>query len=278
MKIQNLWQDNRSELRLIIPDTAWNTLQGYVKATSGEISGFFDVEYDMELKALKVGTIYPLLDQVASGADVEISEDAIQSFMLDHIKAGHDQMPRGWWHSHANLEVFFSGTDENTINKLNNDSYIVALVVNKTEHAYSKVSFIKPFPVQVEDLTIEIDGLSADLPDVSEDVKSKVKVRQYKNYSLYDPKTKSYNYGTSDKKKGFSKMLPKSKLEALVKIETLQLERVWDNTTSQFTYQDPLTYELWYDYWGCVTYADYKSLNLYPITGKTDDLGNRWDY
>lgn len=127
------------EFQLVIPLESYKKIISYaIAADNIEITGFADVEFNKEKNEFVVGEVY-LLEQNAGGADVHIEEEDIQKFNFEMVKAGKEQMPRVWWHSHVDMQAFFSGTDEGTLKELQNDTYIIALVVNKRAEMKAKM-------------------------------------------------------------------------------------------------------------------------------------------
>lgn len=244
---------------LLIPLKSWIKIMAYVDAVDTEITGFFDVEYNPEDNQLEVGEVF-LIEQTASGGDVEMDEDAISQFMVEMIKKGKEQMPRGWWHSHVNMNVFWSGTDETTITKdFTNDTYTVSLVVNKKRECKAVVMIWDTVPadhilaitgaiesvVRIDDLPVRIKYESNTIPAaIQKEVDSKVK-----------SKSNKFDFNWSGKKnKSLSTMLwlPKSTDAALEKIDEYQLIHEYNTDVKEWIWRNPKTDTLWVDHWGAM--------------------------
>lgn len=65
-------------------------------------------------------TDYCLLEQTVSSTDFDISETAITKFLMQKINDPDIHEWRGWWHSHHNMGLFWSSTDNQQFNKLLN--------------------------------------------------------------------------------------------------------------------------------------------------------------
>lgn len=127
-----------NNLQLNVPLQAYQKLIAYAQACQGEVSGFADVVFDPLKNAFRMTDVY-LLEQEATAAHVELDEESVAKFNLELAKKGRDQLPQVWWHSHADMETFFSGIDEGTLRELQNDTFIIAVVVNKKGHIKAKM-------------------------------------------------------------------------------------------------------------------------------------------
>lgn len=129
-------------MKLIIPKQNYIKMVRYTHAVEGEISGLADVEWDEKKENLLVGNIY-LLRQKATTGTVELLEEAVHKFMFELIKQGVMRTPRLWWHSHYDFQPFFSGVDEDTIDKLQTDSFTVAICINREGKMEAKVKLVE---------------------------------------------------------------------------------------------------------------------------------------
>lgn len=266
-----------SKPTLYIPADKWQKLMAYVDLVDTEITGFFDVEYDADKSRFEVGEVY-LIEQEAQAAHVEMEEEDLSKFMVSHIKAGHDQMPRGWWHSHVNMQAFFSGTDDNTINNtFIGDSFTVSLVVNKSRNY--KCSLViwtdDPYglykaPHRIDDVSVLVGQQEYVIPkllrdEVAKKVKTKVYAPTYP--TTWNETDKRWGKKTEEKAKEttkttgiISKALPKNKMEALIKIDELELIRVFDPDLKEIVYKESATGDLWLDINDVVDFSDYSVL------------------
>lgn len=163
------------ELKVNIPLDYYRRIMAYVDLVDTEITGFAECDFDETTKMFNIGKVH-LLDQEASGASVEMSEEKIADFTLQMINEGQTQLPRCWWHSHVNMNVFFSGTDETAIENLKNETFVLALVVNKKREMKADVMMWKPFPYRWVDLEVLIDYASYEIPEeLKKEVEEKVK-------------------------------------------------------------------------------------------------------
>lgn len=144
-------------LKVIMSKEAKKKIMDYVIACDTEITGFFDVDFDRERNVFVIENIYPLLEQEGSGAEVEMSAAGIETFNLALMDQGVTQLPRGWWHSHVNMGVFFSGTDREAMEDLTNETFNVSIVANKNKEMRCDVNLYRPMRHTFENVTIEVE-------------------------------------------------------------------------------------------------------------------------
>lgn len=71
---------------------------------------------------------------------------------------------RFWWHSHANMDVFWSATDRETIKDIAQGGWCIASVFNKRSEVRTAVCLSQPLPLFIDEVTLEIHSeLSEDL-------------------------------------------------------------------------------------------------------------------
>jgi hypothetical protein len=167
------------KLQLILPIATYQRMMQYVDVADTEITGFADVEYDVDRHALIAGSVY-LLEQEATGADCEMSEETISNFTVECVKSGMTQLPRLWWHSHVNMGAFFSGTDDQAMIDLENGSFSVALVLNKKREMLCTLNIYNPVMIRIDNVPIAIQYTTDEVPDeIINEVAAKVKTKVY---------------------------------------------------------------------------------------------------
>lgn len=274
-------------LKLIIPLATYRKIMAYVTLCDLEISGFCEVEYVEARNAFVAGEVY-LLKQEVTGSATHMDEETVSAFNLERIKAGANQLPRLWWHSHVNMEAFFSSIDEETLKDLQNDSFIVALVANKRKAMKAKcylynetttrvmgIEFETAKQMEIDPLPISIDWEYERIPEaLRNEVAEKVTKRSYPTQTQYiNPQLYS---GKEEKKRKHRQasivkplFLPKDKIAAAKRIQEKGLIREWDDVGEEWVYRDPYTGAIWIDYWG--------TIEKYSITDPDDetDFGGR---
>lgn len=271
--------DEEPKMKVVIPFEMYQKLIAYVDVCDTEITGFFDVEYVKEKNIFLVTKVYDLLEQEAGGADVQMDEESVSAFNLELIKQGVEQLPRGWWHSHVNMDAFLSGTDEATLEYLENDSFIVALVANKKHIMKAKVRVFNPYKFEIENVPVEIRLADNDLEEEArKEIEKKVKTRFVQGWNNKDWKGKQQDFGDSDTNgselfshNGVRKWLPKDKNKALDRIVELTLLREWDRDLHDFVYIDPANDDIWIDNGASILLAEYEEARGIKDFGEDDE-------
>lgn len=104
----------------------------YIEFADGEISGLGDVEV-LEDGSLFISDVY-IFDQESSGASTEIDADTIADFIKECIEQEKDLSKiRLWWHSHGNMNAFWSTTDDQTSGTcFRTAPFFISIVGNKS--------------------------------------------------------------------------------------------------------------------------------------------------
>jgi len=166
---------------LIVPE-AYARLQAYIQGCTQEISGLGTVEVE---DGFPVITDIHLFEQEVSAASTDLSADDISKFLAESVRLNLDVAKlRLWWHSHANMGVFWSGTDTGTINTcFGGCDWMVSIVGNRKNEFKTRVDLYTPFRLVADSLPLVQKFADSEL-DVTEEIKAKVKQKTY-----------SYNYG-----------------------------------------------------------------------------------
>ncbi len=81
-----------------------------------------------------------------------------------------------WIHSHANMDVFWSGTDDSTIDDLV-DGYLLSIVVNKKGEILARVDSSIPISSTIDKLPIEVEQ-DGDVVDFCKEAAEKITKRK----------------------------------------------------------------------------------------------------
>jgi len=138
--------------RVEFSEKAWRAMWRFVDlAAPDEVSGLGLVERVGDF-GLHVEEIF-LLDQVSSAATTELDATDIANLQGDLIGQNRvDDADRIllWWHSHGNMESFWSGTDVSTIEQLQAEPYLLSVVVNKKREYMARVDMWEPLRVTIQ--------------------------------------------------------------------------------------------------------------------------------
>ena len=140
-------------MKLLLTPYAWEKMRHYVDGCTGEVSGMGKVEIvDGELTV----TDCTIFEQTVSGVHSDIETHALAKFQVELVQKGEDLSHwKLWWHSHADMGVFWSGRDTDTIDSSTEFEYMVSLVTNHAHDLKARVDTFKPLRL-FSDLSVEI--------------------------------------------------------------------------------------------------------------------------
>lgn len=166
-------------LTIYITPWAKMKLDAYIDAVTTEISGLGKAV--VRDKAIYIEDIY-LLKQESGGSDTDLDQQAIAEFMMELMEKGEDIASlKVWWHSHANMNVFWSGTDSDTAKKFGN-GWMVSVVGNRRGEYKCRLDVYDPIYIFDENalFAIELPTLTKEMKSsIDEEVKDKVKCKTY---------------------------------------------------------------------------------------------------
>lgn len=180
---------------IIIPNDILAKVLYWVDTCPMEISGLGTVEIVKYPQSGNMPDLFDLcvtdvilLDQQGSAAFTEISAEAITKAMYE-LRNAKGQLK--WvWHSHVNMNVFWSGTDFDTITSVGAKGWMIASVFNKRHQHRSAFMQGLPVPIMMDYLTIDCAApeLIIDTTQLKSEYEKKVKTKSY----TYTPKGRGY--------------------------------------------------------------------------------------
>jgi len=163
-------------MQLIIEEKAACQLKYFTELASDEISGMGKTSISEDKIYLEEIVIFK---QTCSAGSTEIDDDAIAKFIYQLQKNDEDTAVWNlWWHSHADMEVFWSGTDNATItDHAGGQSFLISLVVNKKGERKARLDVFpkdnSPFNIPTSCMQ-DIKEISLQLSDTKEKQKTKL--------------------------------------------------------------------------------------------------------
>lgn len=136
----------KTNFKIQIPDRVYNKVIYWVKKSSVEISGFGTVVYFPKESTFVIQDAI-LLKQENGAAHTDIDPASLGKAMYELHQRNAPGELKWWWHSHVNMQTFWSGTDENTIKDLGKNGWIIATVFNKREEQRSAFSCTADIPL-----------------------------------------------------------------------------------------------------------------------------------
>lgn len=150
-----------SKIRVTIDDAVFQKIMYWVRLARGECSGLGKIVFDKD-GTIRV-TSAVLLKQQNGSTSTEIDPQAIGKAMFE--LRNEPGFLNFWWHSHVNMNVFWSGTDRDTIREIGSQGFVLATVFNKkceTKSAfYTKATEVLP-ELFLDDLDTTVERF---LPD-----------------------------------------------------------------------------------------------------------------
>lgn len=125
----------------------------YIDLVDGEVSGLGRVV--SHHGALVITDIY-LLRQECSATTTELHPEDVSNFLVSLIQQGVDPSElKLWWHSHADMSVFWSGTDEKTASQFGN-GWMLSVVGNKRGDYLCRYDQWEPVDLMVNEIPLQI--------------------------------------------------------------------------------------------------------------------------
>ena len=170
-------------MKLKIQKEAWQKIAAYVDNCPYEIGGLGQVICDGEDFIVSDVEIFT---QKVTAAHVDMTAETLAVFQTEKIKARQSLVNyKFWWHSHAKMDAFFSGTDTNTIDESGAEfPWLVSFVTN---HAHKKIARLDIYqPVHVHcalDIEIIEDANQAIIDACKADIAARVTMPTYSGYT-----------------------------------------------------------------------------------------------
>jgi proteasome lid subunit RPN8/RPN11 len=139
--------------KVVIPRDVYTKLMFWVnKGGSHECSGLGKTVFeDGKIKVVDAW----MVKQKNTGGTTDMDEDAIGTLLYDKRETLGSM--NFWWHSHANMGVFWSSTDRNQITKIASEGFCLAIVFNTKKEHLACVAFGSPVPMYVNGVSVTIE-------------------------------------------------------------------------------------------------------------------------
>ena len=195
-------------MEFFISQKDWKKVIDYAQASydefSAEVGGFMIAKKD------KDGNIIisdpEILKQEVTGGTTVMAKEAVADYYVKCAQKYGSDVRFVWWHSHANMQAFWSGTDTSTMKEYSSGDWSAFLVVNIRSEYKFRICVWNPIEAH-KDIELNILGQKArKVPKTIKDTVSKlcsspkVVTGGWKNtnqVSIYDRYDGSfgYNYG-----------------------------------------------------------------------------------
>jgi hypothetical protein len=144
-----------------------------------------------------------------TGASTNIDDNTLQDLLFKLLSDKKDTNKlKLHWHSHADMGVFHSGTDEDNYDTLYNKEYLISLVINHAGDFLGRVDYYKPIYITMSGIPIYVynkvdnsiyDKINNNIAELDKYIADKPTI----GYRSYDSGYDSYYEGaiTKDKPK-----------------------------------------------------------------------------
>jgi hypothetical protein len=159
-----------------MPRAVKEQLDAYINECSQEISGLGIVER-LEDGDLHIKEVH-LLNQEVTGGTTDLDEEAVFEFLGAAEKPEEIKL---WWHSHVNMGVFWSGTDDATIQRFGGSGWFLSIVGNKKGEYLCRLDVHDPLRIALDNIQVMIyDRPGPDIQDqIRDEIKQRVRMKSY---------------------------------------------------------------------------------------------------
>lgn len=146
---------------ITISPQVYSDLREYINHYDSEVSGAGLVERVIHTdKSIeyRITQVYLPSKQDNGMASTEIDAGTVATLVHTLIEQGVDVGKlKVHWHSHLNMQVFHSGTDTDNYKTLNNEEWLVSLVLNKQGDILGGVHLYSPMLIDIKSVPVYID-------------------------------------------------------------------------------------------------------------------------
>jgi hypothetical protein len=147
-------EDISFDMKIEIDEKVFEKIMYWIDKADFEVSGLGKIVVDREKNIIRVVDAV-LIKQEGSSAATELDAASVGKAMF-LLKDSPGDL-RWWWHSHVNMGVFWSGTDQGTIKQLGSNGWFTATVFNKKREFLSAFVQSSPVRVVIADVATRVD-------------------------------------------------------------------------------------------------------------------------
>ncbi len=166
-------------MEIVIKNEALQKMRAYVASVTTEISGLGRAKFDQSTGIWYVDDV-KIFEQEVSGAETEMNTEMIAKFITELVRADENVEDWCvWWHSHADMGVFWSGTDTDYMNNSRAGDVLLSIVTNKKGEYKARIDIHK-YGIFQDNLPLSIEMFSQEvLDEVIAEVEQKVTKKVY---------------------------------------------------------------------------------------------------
>lgn len=138
---------------MIFSKQAFLKLKYFTQGADSEISGLGTSEI-ISPTLILITDIF-IFPQVSSLAGTVLDEEALAKFLYKKTKKNEDVSKINvWFHTHSSFSVFWSLTDEHTIETTTSNNYMISIVANNKLEILGRLDVYKPLRLSIP-MTVE---------------------------------------------------------------------------------------------------------------------------
>lgn len=148
-----------SAMFVAMPLEIYQELIAYVTHYKTEVSGcgLIEMQQNKDQIGFYIKEVFLPDKQDNSSAATDIDDKEIHALINKLITENKDPSQlRLHWHSHADMGVFHSGTDEDNYKTLLKGNWRVSLVINHAKEILARVDFADPFQISISSIPVLI--------------------------------------------------------------------------------------------------------------------------
>jgi len=132
---------------------AHEKLWAWTRMAKGEVSMLGLVEDAADGPAI---TDLFLIRQTCTSSSTDMDQGDVARLLTELAAEGIEGQLRAWVHSHAEMEVFWSNTDDRCIEGLQGNPYTVSVVVNRKGDVRARIDVFHPIRVVIDDVPVNL--------------------------------------------------------------------------------------------------------------------------
>lgn len=165
----------------------------YIEHSNTEISGVGNISINNN--TLLIDEIY-LLEQKNTAVNTDIDSEVFSKFCTELVKERKSiEGLKFWWHSHVNMNTFWSAQDEQAIETLETD-FLVSIVGNKKGDYLGRIDTFVPYRSSIDDIPIKVLSSS----DLVDQIKKEISEKTIQTTHYYNKWNTSHFNKKNDKK------------------------------------------------------------------------------
>ena len=181
-------------MQFYISNEDWDKIiyyaKGRVEMNGDEVGGMAVMVQDKEGDYIIQDPV--ILTQETTGSTCTLEKEALADYYIEMAQKYGKDTHFLWWHSHAKMKAFWSGTDTSTMEEYQNGNWSAFLVVNVREEFKFSIRYWDPVDAIVD---VKLRRLGEeDKSEVPEDIMKELKAKCSDKVWVNEVATNKYGY------------------------------------------------------------------------------------